>query len=236
MSDFLTMMRLAEMRDEYLVKSQNLDYLRLIEYKGDNTRLLEFQCWNLRREAYKMLAQVYDTTDDRVLTARAADFGWTLSQLASPHLRSWLCKDAADPHDPNPVEAEHVYVQMAKNFPPAAIAWVKRAHWIGPIEVPWDRIDTDSKDSWAASHQPDKVKEFQKMIVAHDNHVAPSVIVQESHGGKAFIVDGHHRALAHENLKQDVLSYLGTIAPEDREAALETHTKQVHQGNDPQNA
>ena len=112
---------------------------------------------------------------------------------------------------------------------------MKRAHWTGPVNVPWDRIDCDDKDKWAASHQAAKVKEFESMIKAHDNHVAPSVIVQEPSGGKAFIVDGHHRALAHQNLKQDVLAYLGNISPEDRKAALETHTKQIHQGADPEN-
>jgi ParB-like nuclease domain len=144
-------------------------------------------------------------------------------------------KDASDFHDPNPVEAEHVYLLMAKNFPPDAIGWVKKARWTGPVWVPWDRIDTDDKDKWAASHQPQRVKEFEQAIKAHANHIAPSILVQEPHSQKAFIVDGHHRALAHENLKQKVLAYLGNIDPEDRMAAEETHSRQIHAGADPQN-
>jgi 8-oxo-dGTP pyrophosphatase MutT (NUDIX family) len=148
---------------------------------------------------------------------------------------SGVTKGAADFNDPNPVEAEHVYLQLAKNFPPDAIAWVKHAKWIGPVWIPWDRIDTDSKDSWAASHQPGKVKEFQDAILAHAGHVAPSVLVQEPNSNRAFIVDGHHRAVARENLKQKVLAYVGNIDPKDRQAALETHAKQFHSGSDPEN-
>ena len=144
-------------------------------------------------------------------------------------------KDAADFTDANPVEAEHVYLLMAKNFPPDAIQWVKRAKWIGPIWVPWDRIDQDDRKEWAASHQPEKVAEFEKAIKAHGGHVAPSIMVQEPNSQKAFIVDGHHRALAHENLKQRVLAYIGNIEPKDRMAAEETHSHQIHQGSDPEN-
>src|SRR5579871_3682672 len=157
-----------------------------------------------------------------------------METLQSPFVPS-VRKDAADFTDANPVEAEHVYLLMAKNFPPESIEWVKRAKWTGPIWVPWDRIDQDDKDKWAASHQPGKVKEFETALKAHANHVAPSILVQEEKSPKAFIVDGHHRALAHENLKQKVLAYLGNIDPKDREAAEETHTHQIHQGTDPEN-
>jgi hypothetical protein len=144
-------------------------------------------------------------------------------------------KGVSDFNDPNPVDAEHVYLLMAKNFPAEAIQWVKRAHWIGPVWIPWDRVDQDDRDKWAASHQPEKVKEFENAMKEHSGHVAPSILVQEPKSPKAFIVDGHHRALARENLKQKVLSYVGNINPKDRMAALETHTKQIHQGSDPGN-
>ena len=142
---------------------------------------------------------------------------------------------AADYTDPSSVEAEHVYVQLAHNFPAKAIQWVKRARWIGPIWVPWDRVDTHDEDKWAATHQPARVAEFAREIRDHHGHVQPSVLVQEPGGGRAFIVDGHHRALARRLLGQKVLAYLGVIDPADREAALETHTHQIHQGASPQN-
>jgi len=142
----------------------------------------------------------------------------------------------ADYSDPNPVDAEHVYVQMAKNFPPDAIQWVKRARWIGPVNIPWERIDDDDVESWAASHQPEKVKEFEDLIKSHSGHVAPSVTIQDNDSPKAIIIDGHHRALARKNLKMPVLSYVGMIDPKDRQAAEETHSKQIHSGSDPKNA
>lgn len=232
--DPLTEWKFSALQAEYADKGQRLDFFREI---GIQSRELENDCWVIRREAFKMLADMRDHGwSDVILAPKAAYFGWSIAQVDSDVLRElFLGKDAGNPADPNPVEAEHVYVQLARNFPPEAIEWVKRAHWTGPVNVPWDRIDQDDKDKWAASHQPEKVKEFEGMIKAHDNHVAPSVLVQEPGSQKAFIVDGHHRALAHENLKQDVLSYLGNINPEDRKAALETHTHQIHQGADPQN-
>ena len=30
---------------------------------------------------------------------------------------------------------------MRSNFPENSIAWVMRASWVGPIQVPWERID-----------------------------------------------------------------------------------------------
>ena len=141
----------------------------------------------------------------------------------------------SDFSDPNPVDSEHVYLQMAKNFPPDAIQWVKRARWIGPVNVPWDRIDSAAVESWAASHQPEKVGEFAKLIQAHSGHVAPSVAIQDNDSPKAIIIDGHHRALARKKLGMPVLCYVGMIDPRDRQAAEETHSKQIHQGADPRN-
>ena len=146
-----------------------------------------------------------------------------------------LGKNAADFTDATPVDAEHVYLQLAANFPASAIQWVRRATWAGPVWVPWGRIDTDDEEKWAASHEPGRVAEFARQIKDHSGHVAPSVLVQEPDGGRAFIVDGHHRALARRRLGQRVLAYLGTISPRDRMAALETHSCQIHHGTDPAN-
>ena len=147
-----------------------------------------------------------------------------------------VAKAAQDASDPNPVEWRHVYAQLESNFPDDAIEWVKRARWIGPVNIPWDRIDTDDEDKWAASHQPDAVNRFARGIASGKGNTAPSVLVQEPNTNKAFIVDGHHRAKArHYKLNKPVLAYVGNIDPKDRMAALETHTKQIHQGSDPGN-
>ena len=101
-------------------------------------------------------------------------------------------------HRPEPGRRRDVYLLMSKNFPPDAIGWVKArtTSWVGPVWVPWPRVDQDDRDKWAASHQRGKVREFEQQITAHGGHVAPSILVQEPGSQKAFIVDGHHRALA----------------------------------------
>lgn len=152
------------------------------------------------------------------------------------HILPVTQKGAADAGDPNPVEWRHVYAQLESNFPDEAIEWVKRARWIGPVNLPWDRIDTDDEDKWAASHQPGAVSRFAKGIASGKGNTAPSIAVQEPGTNKAFLVDGHHRACArHYKLNKPVLAYVGNIGPEDRQAAMETHSSQVHQGSDPGN-
>lgn len=151
------------------------------------------------------------------------------------HILPVHTKGAEHVTDANPVEWRHVYSQMEGNFPSDKLGWVKRARWTGPVNVPWGRIDDDDIDSWAASHQPEKVNSFVKSMKDDNRSVPPSILVQEPKSNRAFIVDGHHRALAHRKLGQPVLAYVGNISPRDRLAAEETHSSQIHQGSDPQN-
>ncbi len=131
----------------------------------------------------------------------------------------------SDYSDPNPVDPEHVLNLMRSNFPEKAIDWVKRTRWVGPIQVPWERIDTSEQDEWVASQQPAAVARFARDIKAGTGHTNPSILVQ----------DDSHRALAHHKLGQPVLAYLGHIDVKDREAAEATHDQQVHSGADPRN-
>lgn len=144
-------------------------------------------------------------------------------------------KGAGDYWDPNPVEAEHVYSIMRANFPEKALEWVRRTHWIGPVQVPWERIDDDDIGSWASSHQPEAVSRFAREIKAGTGHLNPSILVQREGSDQAVIVDGHHRALARRKLGIPVLAYIGTVHGKDLEAALETHSSQFHSGSDPRN-
>jgi hypothetical protein len=145
-------------------------------------------------------------------------------------------KGASDYRDANPVDPEHILSIMRGNFPESALGWVKRAKWIGPVLVPWDRIDTDDEDKWAASHQPGAVNRFAREIQFGTGHTNPSILVQEHATNRAFVVDGHHRACArHYKLGKPVLAYVGNIDPRDREAAEQTHSSQVHSGQDPAN-
>jgi 8-oxo-dGTP pyrophosphatase MutT (NUDIX family) len=143
-------------------------------------------------------------------------------------------KNAENLWDPNPVEPRHVFNMMLPNFPPESIQWVLKSHWIGPMEVPWKRIDDDDIASWAASKQPGAVTRFRKRIEAGED-VHPSILVQHRGSERAVIVDGHHRALARHAMGKPVLAYVGFIRDKDIQAALETHSSQRHSGSDPGN-
>ena len=151
-------------------------------------------------------------------------------------LREHVTKGAADASDPNPVEATHVESQLLANYPPASVAWVTAPgiHWIGPVNVPLDRIDTRDEDGWAASHQSQAVTRFAEGIKAGTGHTNPVVMVQSPENPKAIVIDGHHRYLAYRKLGRPVKAYVGMtdkITP----AMLETHSSQLHQGSDPAN-
>jgi len=142
-----------------------------------------------------------------------------------------LVKDAADLTDPNEVEAEHIANQLRKNYPEKAIRWVYGARWIGPVQIPQDRIDCDDEDSWAASHDPEAVARFADDIKNGTGHTHPVVMVQVPGESKAAIVDGHHRALAYRKLGRPVKAYVGFV-PEGDDRWEETHSFQIHQGAD----
>lgn len=142
-------------------------------------------------------------------------------------------KGASDPTDPNPVEAEHVYNQLLGNYPPEAIKWVKKARWIGPVEVPLDRVDTDDADSWAASHQPERVEHFAKKLKKGED-VNPAVSVQEPGENRIKVIDGHHRYLGSVKAGTKFHTYIGFV-DSDGGPWDETHTYQFHQGADAQN-
>ena len=110
----------------------------------------------------------------------------------------------------------------------------KGIHWIGPINVPLDRIDVDDEESWAASHQAVAVNRFAREIDAGTGNTHPIVLVQTPDKPKAIVIDGHHRFLACRKLGRPVRAYVGMtdhITPD----ILETHSSQVHQGSSPGN-
>ena len=115
-----------------------------------------------------------------------------------------------------------VYAQLLDDFPPEAIAWVKRAKWTGPEDVPLDAIVfTPSK--WQAGHEPAKVERFKRKIAARQakgKPVKPVVLADRpdtAKGTHLYMVDGHHRALAFRELGRPVLAYVGQVARRGRE-------------------
>lgn len=237
MDDIVLMMGLSRDYDIYLAKSSRLEILQFIGMESSEVAGLGWDCWALRKDAYRTLAKVYDNGgDEGFIRFWAGKFGWDYEQLGKESLRNWLCKGPVDDHSyGNPVDPHHVYLQMTSNFPEDSIQWIKRARWQGPVDLKWENIDTDDIKGWAASKQPGKVKEFEEQIKAHHGDVKPSVLIKDNDTPKSIIIDGHHRAVARHNLGMPVLSYVGHIDPKDRQAAEETHSKQIHQGASPQN-
>jgi hypothetical protein len=149
-----------------------------------------------------------------------------------------LPKGAQHVTDPNPVEWRHVYAQLEGQFPDKALEWVKHSTWAGPVNVPWSRIDDDDIGSWAASHQPEAVSRFAREIARGGAHTNPSILFHQANhsDGREKIADGHHRALArHFKLGKPVLAYVGTVPARWMPQALQTHSSQLHQGDNPQN-
>ena len=117
-------------------------------------------------------------------------------------------KNAADPHDPNPVEPEHVQNVLLDRYPSDALSWIPKMRWIGPVGIPQDRIDYSDEDSWAAIHDKKRVKHFARRLEAGDE-LPPAVAVQKPGDAKVTVVDGRHRALAERKLKRPLRCYVG---------------------------
>lgn len=155
-------------------------------------------------------------------------------------LRRWLAggnatatKGASGLDDPSPVDAEHVMAQMRVNYPPKAIEWMRRVHWVGPTAVAQDDINDAAIQSWAATRDKAHVQHFADRIQA-DDPPNPVVAVQEPGESTVKIIDGHHRTLAYRKLGRPVPAYIGFVdsngGPWDK-----THLFQVHRGSDPAN-
>jgi HK97 family phage portal protein len=112
-----------------------------------------------------------------------------------------------------------VYSQLAANFPPGAIKWVKSASWSGPKMIPLKDVDVADRDEWNASHEPGRIakarKRLRKRTMAGD-HPKPVVLVKTPGSGKWIIADGHHRFLAAEAEDQaGIWAFTGKVDRED---------------------
>ena len=135
------------------------------------------------------------------------------------------------PVDSHPLKGatKAVYQQLLPDFPAPALEFVKRSEWIGPVEVPRDEIDTAHRATWAASHEPDKVKKHQELI--KNGESKPIVLVKIPGNDKLVIIDAHHRFLAYEAMDTNPIAYIGLVNGNDVEAALTMHAKQYHGGS-----
>jgi hypothetical protein len=117
-----------------------------------------------------------------------------------------------------------VYQQLADDFEPDAIAWVKEADWEGPTEIALDEIDFANKDAWAASKHGAKVEKFARKIKG--GFKKPAILIKPPDGGKYRVADGHHRVLAYQKLGKPVRAYVATVDKSGFAAAMEMHSQQ----------
>lgn len=125
-----------------------------------------------------------------------------------------------------------VHAVMSRNFPDDAIEWVNDTRWTVEI-VPLHDVDFDNEDSWAAHHEQDRVRHFADRI-EHGDSVKPPIMVRVPGKHRLRIVDGHHRTLAYRLLGKPVPAFVGAVHEGD-DRWMETHSSQIHQGDDPAN-
>lgn len=125
--------------------------------------------------------------------------------------------------------AKRVYSQLLPDFPAPSLEFVKRATWIGPVEVPLSEIDTEHRSTWKASHEPDKVKKHQELI--KEGKSQPVILAKIPGNDKLVILDAHHRFLAYEAMGKNPVAYVAFVLGPDVEAALTLHGKQFHGGS-----
>jgi hypothetical protein len=106
--------------------------------------------------------------------------------------------------------ADAVYQQLAEDFPKRWIEWVRSAKWEGPIDVPLESIDFVHRKTWTAQPDDKKVKRFMGDI--KNDAVKPAILVNEPDNNKMVIADGHHRALAAQELRVPVKAYVATVS------------------------
>jgi 8-oxo-dGTP pyrophosphatase MutT (NUDIX family) len=143
---------------------------------------------------------------------------------------------AAGGAQPGPeADPGQVYAQLARNYRPEGIAWVKEMPWCGPVPVPLDRVDWDHLAAWSAAHDTARVAAFKTEIEA-GSPPPPAVMVQVPGDPLLKVIDGHHRSLAYRELGLHVPAWVG-LADSDAPTApwFQAHLYQQHPGADPAN-
>lgn len=124
------------------------------------------------------------------------------------------------------VDSQSVFDQLAEDYKEKDIQWVLHIPWMGPMEVPLTSIDFSNKDNWEASEEPDHVEKFADKI-SNEGFSKPIILVNSpSNNNKMIIVDGHHRALAYQQVGQPALAYVGQVG-KDKGPWDKLHDKQV---------
>jgi hypothetical protein len=107
--------------------------------------------------------------------------------------------------------AQEVKLQLARDYPAGALAWVDDLAWtVGPQMVPLRQIDRSASDpNWALAAK-DKLKVAAFMARIRSGIRKPVVLVRTPGNRLLRAVDGHTRILASTALGQPVTAWVGT--------------------------
>lgn len=107
--------------------------------------------------------------------------------------------------------AQEVKLQLARDYPPGALAWVDDLTWSpSPVMVPLRQIDRSGSDpNWAPAAK-DKAKIASFVARIRSGVRKPVVAVRPAGSKLLHLVDGHTRALACTALGQPVTAWVGT--------------------------
>jgi len=108
--------------------------------------------------------------------------------------------------------SEYIINQLLEDYPKNSFGWIRDAQWSHPMSIPLENIDYSNEKTWRAFHEPEKVKKFEKKI--KKNKFMPVILVQTPKNKKLIVIDGHHRALAFENLNRPVVAWVGKVDKE----------------------
>lgn len=103
--------------------------------------------------------------------------------------------------------AQAVYEQLAENFPPDALDWIRTVKWTGPVSVPLENVDFSNQDSWAATSEPGRVDKTVRKIRA-GKPVKPAILIARPGEEALMVADGHHRAEAAQRAGIAVRAYI----------------------------
>lgn len=107
--------------------------------------------------------------------------------------------------------AQEVKLQLARDYPAGALAWVDDIQWTAqPQMVPLRQVDmTDADPNWAPAAK-DRLKVAAFIARIRSGTRKPIVLIRTPGPGKLRAVDGHTRALASAALGQPVTAWVGT--------------------------
>lgn len=112
--------------------------------------------------------------------------------------------------------AQEVRLQLARDYPAGALAWVDAIHWQAqPVMVPLRQVDMTSGDTdWAAAKR-DKAKIAAFVARIRSGVRKPIVLIRHPGSTLLFACDGHTRILSSQALGQPVTAWVGTSKTDD---------------------